>query len=133
MDGGLVVDASAVIAALVDADAEGQWAERLIAGSTLVAPQLMVVEALNILRRLEQAGELTELEAASSQRDLHELPIDLLPVRPFEARIWQLRTNLTCYDAWYVAVAEALELPLATLDRRLARAPGPTCRILIPD
>jgi len=56
-----------------------------------------------------------------------------MPIRPFEDRIWQLRRNLTCYDAWYVATAEALEIPLATLDRRLARAPGPRCIIVGPE
>lgn len=132
MGSGLVVDASVLVAALVDSGAEGRWADAALAGHALVAPQLVVVETLNILRRLERADELTELEAASAQRDLHDLPIDLLPIRPFEGRIWQLRRNLTCYDAWHVAVAEALKLPLATLDRRLARAPGPLCDILTP-
>lgn len=132
MDPGLVVDAAAMVAALLDSGTAGQWAEQAIAGRTLVAPQLMVVESLNILRRLEQAAEISELEAAAAQRDLHDLPIDLLPIRPFEARIWQLRNNLTCYDAWYVAIAEALDVPLATLDRRLARATGPRCSILVP-
>ena len=79
------------------------------------------------------AGELTELEAASAQADLHDLQLDLLPIRPFEERIWELRFDLTCYDAWYAAIAEALELPLATLDGRLAAAPGPRCRFRLPD
>lgn len=132
MDPGLVVDASVLVAALLDSGSEGRWADGEMAGRALVAPQLVVVETLNILRRLELAEEITELEAASAQRDLHHLPIELLPIRPFEGRIWQLRRNLTCYDAWYVAVAEALDLPLATLDRRLARATGPRCRLLTP-
>jgi predicted nucleic acid-binding protein len=55
-----------------------------------------------------------------------------MPIRPFEDRIWQLRRNLTCHDAWYVAIAEALSLPLATLDRRLARATGTHCEFLGP-
>jgi len=88
---------------------------------------------MNILRRLELGEQVTELEASSAQRDLHDLEIELMPIRPFEDRIWQLRRNLTCYDAWYVATAEALEIPLATLDRRLARAPGPRCIIVGPE
>ena len=133
MVSGLVVDASVLVAVLVDSGPEGQWADAVIAGHALVAPQLVVVETLNILRRLENVEEITELEASSAQRDLHDLPIDLLPVRPFEGRIWQLRRNLTAYDAWYVAVAEALDLSFATLDRRLARATGVNCDVRTPD
>jgi len=129
---GHVVDASVLVAALVDHGANGKWSEEVIAAGFVVAPHLAVVESLNILRRLELAEQLTTLEAASAQRDLHELEIELLPVRPFEERIWQLRQNLTCYDAWYVAVAESLDLPLATLDKRLARASGPRCEIRLP-
>ena len=52
--------------------------------------------------------------------------------RPHAERVWALRHNLTAYDAWYVAVAEALDCPLATLDRRLSRASGPACEVLTP-
>jgi predicted nucleic acid-binding protein len=133
MCAGHVVDSSVLVAALVDSGPAGIWSEQVISAGFLASPHLAVVEALNILRRLELADQLTELEAASAQKDLQELEIDLLPARPFEERIWQLRRNLTCYDAWYVAVAEALGLPLATLDRRMARAPGPQCEIVCPD
>ena len=130
---GHVVDASVLVAAMVDSAVDGQWAEDVVGAGHLVAPQLAVVETLNILRRMEASGQITDLEATASQRDLHQLPIELMPIRPFEERIWQLRANLTSYDAWYVAVAEALELPLATLDRRLAQAPGPECEFELPD
>jgi len=132
MGPGHVVDASVLICALIDSGEDGLWSERIIAGSFLVAPHLAIVESLNILRRLEMADQLEGLEVASACRDLHELEIELLPVRPFEDRIWELRRNLTCYDAWYVAIAEALELPLATLDKRMMRAPGLRCEILVP-
>lgn len=128
----VVVDASVAAAAVLDAGPDGLWAEATLSGCHLVAPELMVVEALNILRRLEQADEITALEAASAQQDLHDLPVDLLPIRPFETRIWELRKNVTCYDAWYVAIAEVLDLPLATLDRRLAHSTGPHCQMLTP-
>jgi predicted nucleic acid-binding protein len=59
-----------------------------------------------------------------------ELEIQLFPFEPFSNRIWELRHSLTSYDVWYVAVAEALSLPLATLDRRLAH--GPSCEFLLP-
>jgi predicted nucleic acid-binding protein len=55
-----------------------------------------------------------------------------VPFAPFAERVWELRRNITSYDAWYVAVAEAFDLPLATLDRRLSRASEPSCRFLTP-
>ena len=132
MSTGNVVDASVLVAALVDSGKDGVWSEQVIAGGFLVAPHLAIVECLNILRRLELAGQIGQLEAATAQRNLHELEIELMPIRPFEDRIWQLRQNLTSYDAWYVAVAEAMDLPLATLDRRLAGATGPQCELSLP-
>jgi len=132
MSTGNVVDASVLVAALVDSGKDGVWSEQVIAGGFLVAPHLAIVECLNILRRLELAGQVGQLEAAAAQRNLYELEIELMPIRPFEDRIWQLRQNLTSYDAWYVAVAEAMDLPLATLDRRLAGATGPRCEFSLP-
>ena len=61
---------------------------------------------------------------------LLRLELELFPFSPFAERVWELRENLTSYDAWYVAVAEAFDCPLATLDRRLSRASGPTCEIV---
>ena len=126
------VDASVLVAATSDAGAEGSWAERILESGDLVAPHLVLVEATNILRRLERAKRLTRLEATSAHDDLLRLNLDLFPFEPFAARIWELRGNLTSYDAWYVAIAEATDLPLATLDRRLARASGPECRFSTP-
>ena len=65
--------------------------------------------------------------------DLVRLPIDLHPFEPVAERVWELRESVSAYDAWYVALAEALEVPLATLDVRLARAPGPRCSFVLPD
>src|SRR5262245_54378053 len=87
------------------------------------------VEASNIPRRLERSRRLTRLEATAAQRDVVDLDIVLLPFEPFTQRVWQLRQNVSSYDAWYVAIAEAFDVPLATLDRRLARAAGPSCRL----
>ncbi len=127
-----VVDASVLVAAVADAGTEGRWAEEVLAHGGIVAPHLVLVEATNILRRLERSRELTRIEAGAAQRDLIHLDIDLLPFEPFAERVWELRRNVTSYDAWYVAIAEAFALPLATLDRRLAHAPGPSCRFLVP-
>ena len=126
-----VVDASVLVAATTDAGAEGSDAERVLAEEGIVAPHLVLVEATNILRRLERARELTRLEATAAQRDLLALDMLLVPFEPFAERVWELRGNVSSYDAWYVAVAEALRLPLVTLDRRLARATGPRCRFVV--
>jgi predicted nucleic acid-binding protein len=127
-----VIDASVLVAAAIDGGAAGRWAEEVIRGGEIAAPHLVLVEAGNILRRLESARQIEKLEATSAFRDLVRLDIALFPFAPFADRIWELRNNLTGYDAWYVAVAEALELPFATLDERLSRAPGPTCEFVTP-
>ena len=127
-----VVDASLLVAATSDTGAEGVWAEGVVLSGSLVAPHLALVEATNILRRFELAGKLGRMEAGAAARDLLLLELDLVSFSPFAERVWELRTNVTSYDAWYVAVAEELDLPLATLDRRLAAASGPRCRFLLP-
>ena len=128
----VVVDASVLVAAMVDSGREGTWAESAVAEGALAGPQLALAEATNILRRLERAGDISRLEANSAQSDLLRLDIELFPFAPFGDRVWALRSNLTSYDAWYVALAEALGCPLVTLDRKLSRAPGPTCDIIVP-
>ena len=127
-----VVDASVLVAALVDAGQAGQWAEVALTEGPLAGPELALVEASNILRRLELAGEISRLEATSAHRDLLRLALELFPFAPFAERVWALRANLTSYDAWYVALAETLDCPLMTLDRRLSRASGPRCNIIVP-
>jgi predicted nucleic acid-binding protein len=127
-----VVDASVLVAATTDAGPEGTWAEDILAEGEIVAPHLVLVEATNILRRLERSKQLTLLEASAAQRDLVSIDMLLVPFEPFAERVWELRRNVSSYDAWYVAVAEAFNLPLATLDRRLSRASGPACRFLVP-
>ena len=98
----------------------------------MAAPQMVLAEAGNALHRMELTGHLPSFEAALAHRDLLTLEIELYPFAPLADRIWELRHNITNYDAWYVALAEALSCPLLTLDRRLARAPGPTCEIITP-
>jgi predicted nucleic acid-binding protein len=127
-----VVDASVLVAATTDAGSAGTWAEQVLGEGSLVATHLVLVEATNILRRLERSKVVSRLEATAAQRDILDLDLSLVPFEPFAERVWDLRGNITSYDAWYVAVAEALELPLATLDRRLSRASGPACRFRLP-
>ena len=128
----IVVDASVLVSALVDTGNEGLWAESLIVSQAIVAPELAMVETTNILRRLELAGQISTLEAQLAHRDLMRLDIQLFPFSPFAERIWSLRKNITAYDAWYVALAEALDCSLATLDKKLTRANGSKCAFIMP-
>jgi predicted nucleic acid-binding protein len=127
-----VVDASVLTAALVDAGSDGRWAETVIGSDSLIAPELVMVETTNVLRRLERAQNISTLEATSAQRDLINLDLQLFPYAPFAERIWALRDNLTTYDAWYVALAETFGCPLATLDTKLSRGSGVKCEFLMP-
>lgn len=129
----LVVDASVVVAALIDSGRDGGWAASQLVADDLAAPHLMPVEAANVLRRAVMSGDLSPDLATLAHADLVQLRIELFPYDVHAGRIWELRANLTTYDAWYVAVAEALGAPLATLDERVARAAGPTCEFrLLP-
>lgn len=123
----LVVDASVCIALLVDSGSDGRWAEQLYKQHALVAPQLLLPESSNVLRRLAASRQLADLDASTAFRDLLRMSISLYPFEPVAERVWSLRGNLSSYDACYVALAESLDVPLATLDRRLAKAPGPRC------
>jgi predicted nucleic acid-binding protein len=128
-----VIDSSVVVAALIDTGINGDWAEKLLERDGLYAPELLRVEVANLLRRLERAKEITEPEANAAFEDLMELEVELHAFEAFSERVWELRHNVTSYDAWYVALAEALNLPLATLDVRLAKSEGPNCKFLTPD
>jgi len=128
----VVVDSSVLVAALVDTGSHGTWSEEILASCSLHAPELARAEATNILRRLERAKEITTPEANAAHDDLMQLNLELFAFDPFADRIWELRHTVTSYDAWYVAVAEALRLPLATLDVRLSKATGLACDFLTP-
>lgn len=128
----LVVDASVLVAALVDAGPDGTWAEEVLGSEPLAAPHLMPVEVANVLRRAAAGGDLSTDVASLAHDDLMSLRVDLFPYEPCASRVWELRSAVTAYDAWYVALAEALDVPFATLDVRLARASGPRCRFVLP-
>lgn len=128
----LVLDASVAVSAFVDSGATGQWAQELIESEPLAAPAHMLVEAANILRRAALAGDLDDVLAAQAHADLLDLRADYYPYSPLAERVWELRANVTPYDGWYVALAEALGARLATLDRKLGAAPGPRCLFVTP-
>jgi predicted nucleic acid-binding protein len=126
----VVVDASVVVAALVDPDRVGRWAESVLVSGPLAAPALMPAEVANVLRRAVLAGEVPAEVASLAHDDLLALRAVLFPYRPLAHRVWELRAVVTVYDGWYVALSESLGAPLATLDRRLSRAPGLACEVL---
>src|SRR6266481_6483117 len=128
----MVVDSSVLVAALVDSGPHGVWAEDVLARGSLHAPELARAEATNILRRLERAKLISTPEANGAHDDLMQLDIDSFSFEPVADRIWELRHNVTSYDAWYVALAEALKLPLATLDKPLSKSNGVACEFLTP-
>jgi len=99
---------------------------------SLTGASLLRKEWPEFLAELVAAGDITPDSATLALEDLLALPVDLVPYLPFAARVWQVRGNLTAYDAWYFAVAEGLNVALATLDARLARAPGLRCEVLLP-
>jgi len=78
------------------------------------------------------AGDISADVASIAHEDLLALAVALFTYQPFGARVWQLRNNMTAYDAWYIAIAESLNAPLATLDMRLSRASGSGCTFLTP-
>ena len=121
----IVVDASALVELLLDTDEAGAVAARLFdSGDSLAAPHLIDVEAAQVLRRYAQVGEIDGRRGREAMADLADMPIRRYPHDVLLPRVWDLRHNLTAYDAAYVALAEALDAPLVTRDRRLARAAG---------
>jgi predicted nucleic acid-binding protein len=129
----VVVDSSAVVAALLDDGSDGQWARGRMASTFLAAPAHLFVEVSNVLRRAVLAGHVGRDVATLAHGDLLQLHLTVFPFEPLAARIWELHPAVTSYDAGYVALAEALDVPMVTLDRRLARANGPTCEFRVPN
>lgn len=125
----IVVDASVLAVALVDDDLAGDSARARLGGQVIAAPDLIRLEVMSVIRRQVAAKRLTLRRADLALGDLAETPMRVAPHAPLMPRIWELRQNVTVYDAAYVALAEALDVPLVTGDARLSRAAGPRCRI----
>ena len=116
-----VLDASAVVALILRTSGSSEIASRLRNGDRdLHAPHLLDIEVTQVLRRFFLVGDVDEARALEALADLAELPLIRHPHLPFCPRIWDLRHNLTAYDATYVALSEALDASLMTCDRRLA-------------
>lgn len=127
----IVVDASVLATALGDDGADGDQARARLRGERLTAPGIIDLEVLSVWRRQMRDGAMDTRRAALALADLAGLPLRRTPHRPLLARCWELRGNLTIYDACYVALAEVLDVSLLTGDRRLAKATGPRCTIEI--
>ena len=125
----IVADASVLVVALADDGPDGDHARARLSGEHLAMPELADLEVTSVLRRQMRAGALDARRAGQALDDLAALPARRAPHRPLLARCWELRDNLTPYDAAYVALAEAMNATLLTGDRRLARAPGSHCDI----
>lgn len=123
----IVVDASAAVAALLNAGP----ARRVLASEQLHAPHLVDSEVANALRRATAARRLEDGVAWAALDAWRRLGMTRYPAYALVARIWELRDNLSAYDATYVALAEALDCPLLTADGRLARASGIGCPVTV--
>jgi len=125
----LVIDASVLAVALLDDGQDGDTVRDRLRGEQLAAPALIDLEVASVWRGLARGGHLDPRRVRLALDDLQELPLQRVEHTSLLWRCWELRDNLTIYDAAYVALAEALQAPLLTGDRRLARSTGPRCTI----
>lgn len=132
-----VLDASALSEYLVSRRRGGAVASLLARDADVHLPHLAIVETTSVLRGWVLGGHLSAERAATALTDLAAFPGQRWPAEPLLPRVWQLRSNMSAYDATYVALAEALAATLVTTDARLARAVDSvgTCplRLVDPD
>lgn len=125
-----MLDASVLVNALADDGNDGDLArERISRDTSLHCPHLVDLEVLSVLRRREAAGDLDTRRSNLALDDLEELAIVRYPHLPFASRIWELRKNLTSYDACYIALAESLNVTFVTADAGLQGVPGVKCDV----
>ena len=126
----IVVDASAMVEVLLGTETGARLEDRLLSGGeSLHAPHLLDVEVTQVLRRYAAAGELSPERGSEALADLAAFPLHRYSHDVLLPRIWELRQNVTAYDAAYLALAETLAAPLVTCDARLASAPRHTARV----
>lgn len=127
----IVVDASILAPALADDTSDGDAARASLRGRALAAPELIDLEVTSVWRRQLMAGQFERRRANLAVADLVALPLQRIPHRHLVTRCWELRENLTPYDAAYVALAELLDVVLVTGDARMSRSPGLRCRVQV--
>lgn len=120
----IVVDTSAVLSILVGRPEVPGLADRVRSDGDLHAPHLLDVEFQHALWRLARTGAIGDDRASDARTDFVDLAVARYPHVPLADRMWELRHNMTAYDAAFVVLAEILAVPLITCDARLARAPG---------
>lgn len=125
----IVTDAGVLVAVFVDDGIWGDTARARLRGEELIAPELVDLEVISALRGLLRVGKVDERRAREALADLRDLSLRRASHRELLARCWDLRDDLTAYDASYVALAEALRATLLTTDARLSRAPQITCAV----
>ena len=126
----IVVDASIVANALADDGADGATARNRLSNAVqLAAPDLIDAETVAVLRKRWIAGDLTDQRFSDAIDDLEDLDLTRYPTLPLMRRAFELRANVTAYDAAYVALAERLDCTLLTADRGLASAPMISCPV----
>ena len=125
----LVVDASCLFEVVADTPRAAEIAERMAADADQAAPHVVDVEVLGVIRVQYLRGRLDGTAAGQAVADLRDWPGERFAHRWLIDRAWQLRDSVRGWDAFYVALAEALDATLLTLDGRLARAHGLACRV----
>jgi predicted nucleic acid-binding protein len=123
----IIADASFLVMVLSDDGANGAQARQRLRGEELAAPHLLDVEVVSVLRRSVLLGKVTGKRASQALEDLQDLQIERVAHTTLLPRVWELRDNLTSYDACYVALAELFHAPLLTCDAKMASAPGSRC------
>ena len=127
-----VIDASAAVEYLLATDTGLQVAE-LTAAARLIAPELLDAEVLSALRQAVLRGQVAETEAQAALAKLSEWPVERISHRTFISAAWELRHNISAYDALYVAIARAYGATILTVDARLARAPAASLGVTVRD
>lgn len=119
----LVLDASVAIEVFSSPEPDPELRRRVLTG-TAAAPELFDIEACNVLRKMVLRGRISASDASGVLQDIRDAPIDRIAHRHLVQRVWELRDNVTAYDASYVALAELIGVPLVTCDARIGRASG---------